>query len=190
MANLLSIPELEAHGYKVEKHTNRDWVVTSPQGKRTIFKCDTGLCKGMPYIDLREHGEEGLALVSTVRERFEGFTRHEVEKAILSRVVCRRIGHPSDQHFESIASDKNAPNFNCPVTVADARRANVLFGKVQGLRGYSVRKTPKRVSVELVEIPRGFYKLNKFVTLTADVMVVYGIPFLVTRSRGITFYTG
>ena len=113
----------------MESHTDRDWVVTSPQGKRTIFKRDTGVCKGMPYIDLREHGQDGIAMISTVRERFDGHTQKEVEKAILSRVVRRRIGHPSEDHFESIVSEKNAPNFDSPVTVADVRRAKVIFGK-------------------------------------------------------------
>ena len=86
---------------------------------------------------------------------------------------------------------ENANNFNCPIEIADINRANVLFGKDRaGLRGYQVRKTPKRVKVERVAIPRDFYKLHKFVTLAADVMFVCGIPFLVTRSRGIKFYTG
>ena len=39
------------------------------------------------------------------------------------------------------------------------------------------------------EIPRDFYRLNKFVTLTADVIFVCGIPFLVTYSRSIKFTT-
>ena len=39
-------------------------------------------------------------------------------------------------------------------------------------------------------IPRDFYKLHKFVTLTADVMFVCGIPFLVTHLRGIKCFTG
>ena len=39
------------------------------------------------------------------------------------------------------------------------------------------------------EIPRDFYQLNKFVTLTADVMFVYGLPFLVTFSRNIKIIT-
>ena len=45
-------------------------------------------------------------MISTVRERFDGFTQQELEKAILSRVVCRRVGHPSEEHFESIVSEK------------------------------------------------------------------------------------
>ena len=48
IANLISIPELEECGYKVETHTDRDWVVTSPQGRRITFKRDTGVCNHMP----------------------------------------------------------------------------------------------------------------------------------------------
>ena len=74
IANLLSMAAPEDAGYKVETHTDRGWVVTSPQGRRTPFKRDTDVCKGMPYIDTREHGEEGLAMIATVRKNFEGFT--------------------------------------------------------------------------------------------------------------------
>ena len=38
-------------------------------------------------------------------------------------------------------------------------------------------------------IPGDFYKMHKMVTLTADVMFVSGIPFLVTFSRNIKFRT-
>ena len=41
-----------------------------------------------------------------------------------------------------------------------------------------------------MEIPQDFYKLHKFVTLTADVIFVCGILFLVTKSCGIKVYTG
>ena len=37
--------------------------------------------------------------------------------------------------------------------------------------------------------PEDFYQLHKFVTLTADVMFVNGIPFLVTFSRNILLGT-
>ena len=40
-----------------------------------------------------------------------------------------------------------------------------------------------------IKIPRGFYRLNKFVTLKADVMLVSSIPFLVTFSRKIKMIT-
>ena len=53
MANLLSVPMLEADGYTIATHTEGDWIVTSPEGTKITFKRDTGVCRGMPYIDLR-----------------------------------------------------------------------------------------------------------------------------------------
>ena len=52
IANLILLPELETMGYKVNYNTDREWVVKFPKGKITVFKHDTGLCKGMPYIQL------------------------------------------------------------------------------------------------------------------------------------------
>ena len=45
IANLLSITMLEDAGYIVSTHTKGDWVVTTPKGKKIIFKRDTGVCK-------------------------------------------------------------------------------------------------------------------------------------------------
>ena len=172
----------------MDYNADREWVVISPKGVKTMFKRDTGLCNRMPYIDLREN-HEGLAMINTVRERFKNFSREEIERAILSRVVRRRIGHPAEKHCKDIVSE-NANNFDCPVEIADIDNAHLLFGDhVPALRGHTVRKQPKRVKVNSVRIPRDFYKLHKYVALTADVMFVCGIPFLVTRSRGIKFNT-
>ena len=46
-----------------------------------------------------------------------------------------------------------------------------------------------RTKEQRVGIPRDFYKLHKMATITADVMFVSGIPFLVTFSRKIKFQT-
>ena len=55
IANLLSIPMLEDAGYILSTHTKGDWFVTNPKNRKIIFKRDTGVFKGMPYINLREH---------------------------------------------------------------------------------------------------------------------------------------
>ena len=55
IVNLLSVPQLEKDGFVIDYNTNRDWVVTTPTGEKILFKKDTGLCEGMPYIDMREH---------------------------------------------------------------------------------------------------------------------------------------
>ena len=45
------------------------------------FKCDTGLCAGMPYIDIREH-TQGLVMIKTVCKNMTGFTPQEIKKAV------------------------------------------------------------------------------------------------------------
>ena len=46
-----------------------------------------------------------------------------------------------------------------------------------------------RMKEQRVGIPRYLYKLHKMVTITANVMFVSGITFLVTFSRNIKFWT-
>ena len=74
MANLLSVPMLEEAGYTISTHTQGDWVVTSPKGTKIVFKRDTGVCRGMPYIDLREH-QKGISMIETVQKNFKGVTK-------------------------------------------------------------------------------------------------------------------
>ena len=54
-----------------------------------------------------------------------------------------------------------------------------MFGpSVAGLKGYSSRKKTRGFPVERVSILANFHRLNKLVTLAADVMFVTGVPFL------------
>ena len=85
----------------------------------------------------------------------------------------------------------SSPSFkNCPVTVNDVTNARVSFVPDQpGLAGRSIIQKPQRVVPEYMGIPRVLYERHKYVTLTADVMFVNGIAFLVSLSRGIRMYT-
>ena len=187
IANLLSIPQLEEDGYVIDYNTNRDWVVITPSGKRIVFQRDTGLCNRMPYIDMREH-QDGIDMVNTVRKNFEGFTRKQVEKAVLAREVQAMVAVPTEAEFKKMVSSKSLSD--CPVTVDDVANARAIFGPDRaGLRGKTVRQKPDRVEPEYTRIPRDFYELQKFVKLTADVMIVNGLPFLTTLSRNIRFGT-
>jgi hypothetical protein len=190
IANLLSIPMLETAGYLVSTHTHGDWVVTSPKGKKIVFKRDTGVCNRMPYIDLRDN-QEGIAMIETVRKKFAGATKKEIEKAYLARTVQRRIGHPPDERFKEIVSLGENGLRNCPVTAADVSNAPVIFGPNRPrIRGATTRDTKVlRVKEQRVAIPREFYKMHKMVTITADVMFINGVLFLVTFSRKIKFRT-
>ena len=77
-----------------------------------------------------------------------------------------------------------------PVTIENVADAFAIFGSnVNRLKGTSTRQLPPRVVGGRCEILRDFYRLNKFVTLAADVMFVCGFPFLVTYSRSIKYNT-
>ena len=79
---------------------------------------------------------------------------------------------------------------NNPVSHENIFHAQATFGpNVSGLKGRATRKRPHRVVRSRCKISRDFYLLNKFVTLTADVMFVSGIPFLVTLSDSLKYTT-
>ena len=129
-----------------------------------------------------------MVTVNTVRENFEGYTKHNLEKAKEARRLQGMVGNPTEHEFVGMVREKLIAN--CPITVRDVDNANRIFGPdLANLRGKTTRTKPDRVRVEYVEIPRDFVKLHKHVMLVADVMFVNGLPFLVTSSRGISLVT-
>jgi hypothetical protein len=120
IANLLSIPQLEKDGYTIDCSTKRNWVVTTPTGKCLLFKSDTGLCAGMPYLDIREN-HEALVLIQTVRENFGKFTERQVNRAIAARDMQARMAHPTDESFKQMVSGKTLDN--CSIVASDVTNA-------------------------------------------------------------------
>ena len=133
--------------------------------------------------------QSSASLVNTVRKNYEGFTRHEVEKAILARKAHGRVGNPSDAEFVKMVSDK--PVQNLPVAPIYVSNALAIFGhNLSRVKGGTLRTKPYRVDTEFdIEIPRDFYKLNRFFTITSDGIFVKGIPFLTTFSRKIRMFS-
>ena len=103
IVNLPSIPQLEKDGYTIDYNTKRNWVVTAPSGKCLLFKSGTGLCVGMPYMDIREN-HEALVLIQTVCENFGKFTECQVYRAIAARDMQARMVHPTDESFKQMVS--------------------------------------------------------------------------------------
>ena len=84
-----------------------------------------------------------------------------------------------DTDSRNMVCDKLFSNFH--VEIVHTINANNIFGpNVAGLRGLYVRTKSTQVEREYIPIPRYFYFLHKFVTLTADVMFVNGLPSLIT----------
>ena len=51
--NLIYIPQLEKDEYVIYYNTNRDWIVTTPEGKTLFSQKYVGMCKRIPYLDVR-----------------------------------------------------------------------------------------------------------------------------------------
>ena len=64
----------------------------TPQGMIIPFKIDTGVTRGMPYIDMREW-KEGFVMIETVRKNFEGLTKEEILKSELYRKTQSMVGN-------------------------------------------------------------------------------------------------
>ena len=84
-----------------------------------------GLCDCMPYIDLRDQ-QEGLAMLQTVPENYEGYMKRQVEKATLAQEVQAMIGHPTDARFKQLVSKRVLKD--CPLTADDVTNAISIFG--------------------------------------------------------------
>eukprot|EP00956_Cyclotella_meneghiniana_P026461 scaffold57247_cov37-Cyclotella_meneghiniana.AAC.7 len=195
IANLLSMPKLEKSGWILKYKTGGIWEALSPNGQLLTFKKDTGLCGGMPYLDLSKPEEfitrvpEDFVFIETVRKNMEGFTKEEVQRASAARDAMAMMAHPPMEKMRHMVSRTNLVK-NIPFTVTDLNNSEILFGRDRGaIRGKTVRRRPGRVRPEYVTIPMQLYEKLRDVTLCGDVMFVNGLPFFVTVSRGIKLYT-
>ena len=85
-----------------------------------------------------------LMLVNTVRENFEGYSRHEVKKAKEARRIQDMIANPTKREFAGMVREQLLTN--CPVTVRDIDNANRIFGPdLANLRGKTTRTKPECV---------------------------------------------
>ena len=118
-------------------------------------------------------------MLQTVCEKFGLFTERQVNRAIASRDMQARVAHPTYEKFKQMVSRKSLDN--CSIFANDVTNARAIFVPNRpGLRVKTFRKRPERVVPEYLEIQKDFYWLHHFVTLTADVMFVNGIPFFTT----------
>jgi hypothetical protein len=118
----------------------------------------------------------------------EGYTRREVKEARQARDVQAMVGHPTDQEFLRMVH--SGMIVDCPVTPTAVLNSNRIFDPPpEGVRGRTVRTTPESVVLDHITIPRAILERHQWVTLASDVMIVNGVPFLVSISRGLNLIT-
>ncbi|KAL7504016.1 hypothetical protein ACHAXN_001720, partial [Cyclotella atomus] len=196
IANLLSVPALEADGWTIEVKTGEPTKALSPDGVLLTFKRDLGVTKGMPYIDMtqpkdhvsRIYAKDSTAFVETVRKNMEGFTIEEVQRAVAARDALAMMAGPPEDKVIKLVSQPNIANM--PFNSSDFANSKAVFGPDRpAIRSKTTRKPSSKVRPRVVKIPMQLYERLKEVILTADVMFVNGLPFFITLSRGIKLIT-
>ena len=57
-ANILSIPQLEKYGYRINYDTIKYLILHTPEGVQVKFKRGTVIYNRITYIDMRYHSED------------------------------------------------------------------------------------------------------------------------------------
>jgi len=95
--------------------------------------------------------------LSTVEQNKSNFRRREVKGADLARELSRKLLHPASTKLHTILSKSQL--LNCPVTLADAKRADYVYGpSIPSLRGRTTRVRPTHKQAHIpVNIPQAMY---------------------------------
>ena len=182
ISNILSLANVSKK-YRITYDSNTDNIfkVHKPDHIVNFYKSDSGLW----YHDTTERG---VTLVDTVTEKRQKYSERQFQRAEKPRDLYTKIGCPSIKDYKMMI--RNNYIHNCPVTEEDVKIAEDIFGpSIYGLKGKTVRRTPKQVVVDYVEVPREILQAQKNVCLTGDIFFVQGYPFLTTLSRNIKFNT-
>jgi hypothetical protein len=178
IANILSLAKVkQKYPVRYDSDNGNQFIVVQPK-KQVVFQ-QSG--SALYYHDTTNRV---MVMVNTAEGNREGCTDRAFSAAKQARRALGMVGYPSEKDFKHMVSSNMI--LNCPVTRKDINAANNIFGpNVASMKGKTVRSTQDPVLTEYVEIPKDMVALNKDVTLTADVMFVDGLGFLVTASRSI-----
>ena len=137
----------------------------------------------------RVNSQDGCMLtVITVKEKESQYSDLDVRRAKKARELQGIIGHPPLQKFLDIIDNNKLPG--CTIHHRDAVIAEDIYGPdIHGLKGRTTRKANAPSDERLSPVPKHIISNYKNVTLGADVFYVNGIPFFLTKSKHIQFYT-
>ena len=71
-------PRARSHWIHCFTHTKKTWEAITPEGKKITLKGETGVCKGMLYIDLCENREE-ICMIETARKIYFGLSVQKLQ---------------------------------------------------------------------------------------------------------------
>ncbi len=149
----------------------------------------------MPFLNLKEveaEAEVALCLIQDTIEavwiNMEGFTKREVEEAKATRKAQGMLGHPMDCKFLRMVHLNMISNSS--ITKNTGKNNILIFGPdLAGVRGRTVRRPLKLVSINYVQMSRMILDWHQIVTLAVDCIFVNGVAFLFSMSRRLNLIT-
>ena len=181
IANILSLSRVsKMPGMKVDySQQEQKFTLTKPDGNMREFVLTKGL-----YVSKMT---KGVVMVSTVADNKRKYTVADYTRATVARKLQIIMGRPSTKELLRLVDGKLLAN--CPVTRLDIMAAEDIFGPdVGSLYGKTVRRAPQATRMaQAAALPVEIMARYRTVTLTADIMFVNKMPFLITFSRNIRF---
>jgi hypothetical protein len=133
----------------------------------------------------RPQGRQPSNLISTVAENRKGYTLRQFKRAKAARKLYHIVGTPTMNNFKSLLWMNVIQN--CPVTV-DVNISEKIFGPdMSSLKGKSIRRKPKPVRSDLIEIPKEIITKHHDIDLCMDAMYVNECGILTAIDQTIKF---
>ena len=125
-----------------------------------------------------EFNQEKKVMISSVEENKSHFSKLEIQRANEAKELMKKLGYPSVPDMKKMVS--NGSIINCPTTVKDIDRAEIIYGKdIASLKGKTTSK--KSAKVELSDINYDAIKqLKNNIVLSTDNFFIRGLKFIIT----------
>ena len=191
LANILALRDVRKIA-RITLDTERElaFLVHLPEGEPMRFTehDSTGL-----YVYNPDHNEvripvKAYSYLQTISGNREMFSRRELEAADAARALHRQLGRPSPSRFHKYLTDNLIRN--CPITVADAKRAGFIYGADTAyLKGKTTQRPalPHVPTTMIAPLPDFIAAHHRNLTLCVDFFFVQGMAFLHVISRKIGY---
>ena len=125
-----------------------------------------------------------VSMVQTLKERLEAFTEEEIKRGRKARKLYHAISAPSMKTMKKFYDQLHGND----VPWKDVELADKMFGwDISTTKGRWVKKQPKRVVYEEVEIPRELIVQNSRIELCIDLMFIKNFVFLTAIDKTLPF---
>jgi len=142
------------------------------------------------YVDYVEHkntSNTGVCL-QTNATQVEGYTNRQVERADRARKLYHMLGAPTMANMKAVLRQNLLRN--CPMTTKDVNLAEETFGPdISTLKGRSTRPSPTTVVDDLIEIPEELKKMNQYIDLAIDIILINRVILLTSIDRSVKYRT-